>query len=251
MSKDTSWGKVADWYDDLVTDPDSYQTAVILPNVMRVLALKEGERVCDIGCGQGFFSRAVVASGATVLGVDISAELIALAEKRMHEGLSYRVLSAEKLEGILEASFDTVLCVLALQNMRDSSSALSEMSRILKPGGRAVVVLNHPCFRIPKRSSWGFDESSGIQYRRIDGYLSETVVDIDMEPGKGGAGVHTVSFHRPLQLYVKQCVKQGLMVRRLEEWNSHRESQLGPRQLAEDTARREIPLFLCLELFKK
>ena len=70
-----------------------------------------------------------------------------------------------------------------------------------------------------------------------------------MHPGKKGSEV-TISFHRPLQYFFKLFSKTGLSVTRLEEWISHKESQNGPRKVAEDKARKEFPLFLALELRK-
>ena len=68
-----------------------------------------------------------------------------------------------------QGEFDVVVCVLALQNMEDISAVYKEAARVLKPGGRLVMVMNHPSFRVLKRSSWGWDEAAGVQYRRIDG----------------------------------------------------------------------------------
>jgi hypothetical protein len=61
----------------------------------------------------------------------------------------------------------------------------------------------------------------------------------------------TVSFHRPLQFYFKIFSKLGFAVERLEEWNSNKKSEAGPRAKAEDKARKEIPLFLymCVKKF--
>ena len=84
------------------------------------------------------------------------------------------------------------------------------------------------------------------QYRRIDRYMSESKVEIDMNPSRPGT-VSTISFHRPLQYYFKTLANAGFAVARLEEWLSHRESEKGSRKIAEDRARQEIPLFLFLE----
>ncbi|MDE2001248.1 MAG: SAM-dependent methyltransferase, partial [Patescibacteria group bacterium] len=137
-------------------------------------------------------------------------------------------------------------------------AAFAECARALVSGGRLVLVLNHPAFRIPKESSWGWDEKMKIQYRRVDRYLSELRSKIMMHPSTGSgrapgrdAGEYTVSFHRPLQYYFKALQKNGFMVSRLEEWESHRKSEKGPRAEAEDRARKEIPMFLCLEAVKK
>ena len=60
----------------------------------------------------------------------------------------------------------------------------------------------------------------------------------------------TISFHRPLQVYFKSLAKHGFLVRRLEEWVSHKQSQRGARGATEDRARKEIPLFLMMEALK-
>jgi hypothetical protein len=62
--------------------------------------------------------------------------------------------------------------------------------------------------------------------------------------------IKTVSFHRSLQYYVKLFSKSGFAITRLEEWISHKQSQMGPRQKAEDVARKEIPMFMCVEVKK-
>jgi hypothetical protein len=62
--------------------------------------------------------------------------------------------------------------------------------------------------------------------------------------------IKTISFHRPLQYYVKLFAKNGFAITRLEEWISHKKSEKGPRSEAEDKARKEIPMFMCLEVKK-
>ena len=114
------------------------------------------------------------------------------------------------------------------------------------------MVINHPAFRIPKRSSWGWDEKESKQYRRIDAYMSDEKIEIDMKPGEEMVSkkAFTVSFHRPLQVYFKALNKAGFAVTRLEEWISHKSSQPGPRSAEEDRTRKEIPMFLCIEARK-
>jgi SAM-dependent methyltransferase len=129
-------------------------------------------------------------------------------------------------------------------------AVFQECSRVLKTGGRFFLVLNHPAFRVPKASSWGWDEKDRVQYRRIDAYLSEAKVPMQMHPGSK-PGSYTLSFHRPLQFYMKALRKAGFLLESLEEWNSERKSEPGPRAKAEDKARKEIPLFLTLIAVKK
>ena len=142
-------------------------------------------------------------------------------------------------------SVDHAVIILALQNIENVAGTLAECKRVLKPNGILSLVLNHPAFRISKASSWGYDEINRVQYRRIDAYLSESKVKIAMHPG-AKPSEHTVSFHRPLQYYMKALHTAGFALTRLEEWNSHKHS-VGAKAKAENEARKQIPLFLYLE----
>lgn len=245
-TRQESWGAVADEYgDSFVHAPDSYHVKVLLPNVLRALAPAKGMRVLEIGCGDGFFTHAFAECGAQVTGVDIAPEMIERAKKRDGNAAEFQAASADTLPCKNE-SFEAVVCVLALQNMDKYAQVMSEASRVLVPGGRFLVVLNHPVLRVPKRSSWGYDADAEVQYRRLDGYMSERREQIDMDPGKRNGKRITTSFHRPLQVYFKALTKAGFAIVALEEWISHRTSEAGPRAVAEDMARKEFPLFLML-----
>lgn len=246
-SETTSWGGVAEWYSAYLegTD-DTYQRQVILPNLLRVLALKPGAKIIDIACGQGFFAREFAAAGAEVVGSDIAQPLIAQAKKLSPKTIKYYVAPADNLNFTKSATFDAATIVLAIQNIKNIDGTFKEAHRVLKPGGKLVMVLMHPAFRIPQHSSWGFDEETKQQYRRIDTYLSGQAVELLVHPGKKGSA-KTISYHRSLQDFSKALFKSGFAITRLEEWISHKQSQKGPRQKTEDTARKEIPLFLMIE----
>lgn len=262
MKKDkenkTSWGDVADWYNELVEESDdSYQKKVIMPNLLRIVDPKTGITILDNACGQGYFARAFANNGAKVIAADISPELIGLASKKKDEegarnDVAFHRASAHELKFIQDETVDTVTIVLALQNIEKLSETVAECSRVLKKGGRFVFVLNHPAFRIPGRSGWEWDEKNQLQFRRIGGYMSDDQIRIDMTPGETDEKKKkfTISFHRPLQSYIKALNKAGFFVSRFEEWISHKKSQPGPRAKEEDRMRKEIPLFLCIEAKK-
>ncbi len=260
VNQKTSWGRVAEWYSDLLEKEEgTYQKELILPNLVRLMDIKKGDAVLDLACGQGFFSRELYKLGAKVMGVDISRELISLAEKIGGEEkieIDYKVSSADNLSFIKDNSLDKIVIVLAIQNIDNVSGVFRECKRILKPSGKLFLVLNHPAFRIPKQSSWEWDEKNKSQYRRVDQYLSESKIEIQMHPSASSGRVPankaemTISFHRPLQYYFKLLGKNGFAVDRLEEWNSHKKSQHGPRAKAEDKIRKEIPIFMFLEAIK-
>ena len=134
----TSWGKEAKWYDKVVTDNDSYQQKVILPNLIRLMEIKSGERVLDAGCGTGFFSAEFSRVGAQVTGVDVGEELLTIARKNVPKA-EFKLASADALP-FEKASFDKIVFVLSLQNMSDMKKAIAEAARTLKPKGKIFLV---------------------------------------------------------------------------------------------------------------
>jgi len=251
--KKTSWSNVAAWYDDLLKKDSTYQSDVILPSLLKLMDIKSSDNVLDLACGQGFFTREFAKFGAKVTGVDISEELIKIAKEQNTGEISYSISSAHNLPFIKNESIDKISIILAIQNIDNLSDVINECYRILKVNGKLYIIMNHPTFRIPKKSAWGYDDKNKIQYRRVEKYLSEIMMNIDMNPGEKmiKKKVYTVSFHRPLQSYFKVLCSAGFLVSRLEEWISNKKSQNGPRQKAEDIARKEIPMFMCIEAIKK
>ncbi|MFA5934492.1 MAG: class I SAM-dependent methyltransferase [Candidatus Paceibacterota bacterium] len=250
---DTSWGNVALWYDELLEKGnDTYQKELILPNLTCIMDIKKGEKILDIACGQGFFSREFFKLGANVTGVDISKELIEKAKNNSPEAIRYFVSSSDRLTFVEEKTFDKIVIVLALQNIEKIKETMRECNKALNQGGKIYIVLNHPTFRIPKKSDWGYDNKKDIQFRRIEQYFSELMLKIDMNPGEKDIKnkKYTFSFHRPLQFYFKIFKENSFLVSGLEEWCSHKSSQNGPKKKAEDRARKEIPIFMCIELVK-
>jgi ubiquinone/menaquinone biosynthesis C-methylase UbiE len=247
-SKDTSWNSVASWYDELLKNDDSYQAKVILPNLLRVLDIKKGEQVYDLACGQGYFANVFAHMGANVVASDLSKNLIETAKKNSKEKISFYISPAHRAQFLKDNSSDTIVIVLAIQNIENVGEVFVECKRILKKDGRMVLVLNHPAFRVPQGSDWSFE--NGVQSRIVSQYLSPSKIYIDMTPGEKNPKkkIKTISFHRSLQDYTKLFSKNGFAITRLEEWISHKQSGTGPRQAAEDKARKEIPMFMCLEI---
>jgi arsenite methyltransferase len=110
---------------------------------IRHLNLTGGERVLDIGCGPGFLCESmseIVGRDGAVVGIDISADLVALCNRRQHPTwLSYEVGDATKLNQP-DASFDVVVCTQVAEYVADVDSLLSEAFRVLKPNGRTLFM---------------------------------------------------------------------------------------------------------------
>ena len=251
----SAWNRVAEWYDAAVGDEGSeYQREVVHPGVLRLLGGADdlgGRRVLDVACGQGVLCRLLHAKGATVAGTDAAAPLLASARQRGPEQIAYHfadVTSLAAADWLEPAAFDAATCVLAVQNFNPIRPAFEGVAKALKPGGRFVLVTMHPAFRVPQASSWGWDDA--VQYRRVDHYLLPRKVPIQTHPGVAGDDSYTWHFHRPLSAYVKALRQAGLLVDAMEEWAGHKQSEPGPRAAAENTARKEFPLFLAIRAVK-
>jgi ubiquinone/menaquinone biosynthesis C-methylase UbiE len=107
------------------------------------LSAQTGERILDVGCGPGFYVSAlldVVGSTGMVIGIDISADMVAMATKRCESrpNVAFHQASATKLP-VEDSSFDAALSVQVLEFIDDVDAALAELHRALRPGGRLVV----------------------------------------------------------------------------------------------------------------
>ena len=119
-------------------DPDRYArnarfVAELGQPVVELLAPQAGERILDLGCGDGALTRRLGEVGASVVGVDSSAEQVAAARAA---GLDARVMSGEALA--FDDEFDAVFSNAALHWMRRPAAVIAGVWRALKPGGRFV-----------------------------------------------------------------------------------------------------------------
>ena len=101
---------------------------------LELLAPARGERILDLGCGDGVLTEKIAAAGATVVGVDAAPDMVAAARAR---GLDARVLPGQSLDFTHE--FDAVFSNAALHWMRPPEAVLAGVRRALKPGGRFVA----------------------------------------------------------------------------------------------------------------
>jgi trans-aconitate methyltransferase len=103
--------------------------------VLEWLAAKPGESILDLGCGDGQLTERIASSGAGVVGLDASPQMVAAARTR---GIAVDEAGAESMP-YAEHTFDAVFSNAALHWVRDQDAMLAEVRRVLKPGGRFVA----------------------------------------------------------------------------------------------------------------
>lgn len=121
-------------------DPQAYQqngsfVHELAGGVLEWLAPQAGEHILDMGCGNGQLTQRIAATGASVLGVDASEEMVAAARQR---GVIADVGDAEALP-YASSIFDAVFSNAALHWVRDQDAMMTQVHRVLKPGGRFVA----------------------------------------------------------------------------------------------------------------
>ncbi|MFC7492096.1 MULTISPECIES: class I SAM-dependent methyltransferase [unclassified Knoellia] len=114
------------------------------PAVLDLLGDVAGRRILDAGCGSGPLLADLTQRGANVAGFDASQAMIALARERLGEESDLKIADLTQSLPYDSEAFDDALAVLVLHYLEDWSRPLSELRRVLKPGGRLVVVVNHP-----------------------------------------------------------------------------------------------------------
>ncbi|MER7247276.1 methyltransferase domain-containing protein [Kribbella sp. NPDC000426] len=114
------------------------------PAVLDLLGDVAGRRILDVGCGSGPLFADLKERGANVAGLDASPAMIRLARERLGDDADLTVADLTRPLPYDNEAFDDALAVLVLHYLEDWSGPLTELRRVLRPGGRLVVVVNHP-----------------------------------------------------------------------------------------------------------
>ncbi|AXH95176.1 class I SAM-dependent methyltransferase [Ornithinimicrobium avium] len=152
------------------------------PAVLELLGDVAGRRILDAGCGSGPLLADLKERGAAVTAFDASPAMIRLARQRLGDEADLEVADLTQPLPYETEAFDDALVVLVLHYVEDWSLPLAELHRVLKPGGRLVVVVNHPLIpplmypevnyfaTVPNQEEYDFDGVSAtltIWYRSL------------------------------------------------------------------------------------
>jgi len=208
MPEQPLWETHAKWWQQEFTDgADPEYEEQILPLVDRHLV--GTRRVLDVGCGEGQLARRAAAMGAAVVGVDPTHNQITVARAR-GGGPAYGEAAAEWLP-FRDGAFDAVVMCLVIEHIEPFEPAIEDMARVLEPGGRFLLLLNHPLLQTPG-SGWIDDHILDEQYWRVGPYLRDDSTIEEVAPG-----VNLPFMHRPLSRYIHVMGQVGLLLEDMDE----------------------------------
>lgn len=220
----TIYDQHAQFYVDFVDRglaSDGGYVALLRSTVLALLGGRlAGARVCDLCCGEGYTGRYLLAEGAAeVVGIDLSAELIAVARARAPTGpISYRVDDAHTLASVADAAFDVVVSQMAMMDVASHRAMFGAVRRAVAPGGVFVFTLLHPCFEgrpfhVRDAPPYLFDDAGQPVAYVVQRYATERHWNSGGDGVRGRMG----AYHRTLSTYINDLIAAGFALERLEE----------------------------------
>ncbi|MBN2479837.1 MAG: class I SAM-dependent methyltransferase [Parachlamydiales bacterium] len=243
------YNHISNWYDGIVKDKGHYyHVNIIIPKVLKLLENKKS--ILDLACGQGVLQR-YIGKNVEYLGIDISKNMIQKAgsynRNKNHHFLSKDLCELIKLE---KKDYQSACIILSLQDISNPLNILKNAYNHLEKNGQLIIVMNHPCFRIPRQSFWQIDERKKIQYRRIDRYMSSMKIPFLVNPSKNEYSKTIFSNHFSLSTFSNYLFETNFYIEKIEEWTSDKKST-GSKAKMENISRDEFPLFMCITAIKR
>lgn len=214
-----NWEKVASEYIDFIKkNKDGYLKYMLygslFSTILSVVDGIKGKTILDAGCGEGRLCRMLTERGGIVTGCDASQTMISEAqiiENKDKLGIKYfkhdLVLTLPK-----DNKYDLVVSNLVLFNISDLEKVITNLAKVIKPGGRLIFSLIHPCFNIT-RSQWFNLRNIGYKGGKITfeinkSYKDQGVYQKDKSFIKGEVNY----YHRPIETYAKNLTKNGFFI---------------------------------------
>jgi 2-polyprenyl-3-methyl-5-hydroxy-6-metoxy-1,4-benzoquinol methylase len=224
-TRDT-WERIADWWDNSIGEGNEFQLNLIMPATDRLLCIQSGEVILDIACGNGNYSRRLARAGTKVVAFDGSATFIERAKTRTTQAdgdIEYLVLDATDESALLSLGagrFDAAVCSMAMMDLPAIDPLLCALRKLLKPGGRFVFSVPHPCFNSLTSNKMTAElledqgKLSQVYGVHIRDYLTPAA---GLSCGIINQPEPHYLFHRPMQVLLGCCFAAGFAVDGLEE----------------------------------
>ncbi len=206
---------------------DVYRDRVNTPAFLDMLPPIAGLSGLDVGCGEGGNTRELARRGACVTALDMSPTFLRHAcdaERKEPLGIKYVHADAACMP-FAAAAFDFVTAFMSLMDMPDQAVVLSEVHRVLRPGGFLQFSILHPCFVPPYRRVLREPDGTMVRAIEIGGYFSNIDGRVDRWWFGGVSAEERARippfqeprFHRPLSIWLNLVVATGFILERLGE----------------------------------
>jgi ubiquinone/menaquinone biosynthesis C-methylase UbiE len=159
------WERVANKYDSVW----SSSTRQFIPPLLDAADVSGKMSILDVGCGPGYVSAAAAERGASPIGLDFSAEMVAIA-KKFFPRIEFRQGDAQNLP-FADASFDRVVANFALLHLANPERAITEAHRVLQPGGGFAF------------TTWAKISENPFVKLVDDAIQAHAKLDVDLPPG--------------------------------------------------------------------
>jgi len=188
---DFSWPMLAgtkEWYDNAYL----MRRVVPMPKVRNYFrlglhSLPKGSKILDIGCGEGDFIEYAANRGCQVWGMDFSAEMIAMAKKRAPQSKFFAGTLEEFLQEHPGGKFDGATMFEVIEHLSDPLSTLSEVKKLLKPGGRVIV-------SVPNQEAWPVSHFVDHPPHHLTWWNKEALILLAQKAGFEAESVKTTSY---------------------------------------------------------
>ena len=176
------------------------------PAMLALAADVAGRRILDVGCGSGPLSAALRDRGAIVTGIDSSAGMLELARRRLGDDARLRQADLNSPLPFPDSAFDDVIASLVLHYLEDWTAPLAELRRVLTPGGRLIMSVNHPAsIYIP----WLYPAGRTTDYFATHNWTARWTM--------GGQTAQMTFWHRPLHAMTDAFTAAGFRISVISE----------------------------------
>ena len=211
------WNRNAKSWHQFFGANDPSRRDLLDPIILQILGDVSGKRVLDAGCGEGYLSRKLARLGALVTGVELSQGMLSFAleeENRNPLGITYHHADIASLPFLPDQSFDLVVTNNVIQDVENYKGAFQEFSRLSRPGGTYLQIINHPCFMTP---GWGWERDAIGQrlHWKVDHYFRRGPFTTPWRPETGMEP--TIYWHRTLGDIINSLITCGFRITQLIE----------------------------------
>lgn len=188
---------------DFGDEGDFSRQHLLNPILLNLLGNVKGKHILDAGCGNGYLSRKLAKKGAVVTGIEPADSLFQHAvasEKNNPLDIKYIQVDLSNYAGTTSL-YDVAVSNMVFMDIPDYEKAMSNCIKLLKPGGKLIFSISHPCF-----------EGSGAEWKE-KGFLKTT----DYFKEHSTKQTFGYSFHRPLSKYTKLLTQNNCLIEEIYE----------------------------------